>query len=108
MGMFDSFQDLFFIVDRAGLVLHANNTAYAKLGKEDATLDGKSILELYEKENQSEITKILKSVKQGEVIKLDIPLIAAVGSKIQANTRVVMGKYSGEDVVFMVSREILS
>lgn len=105
MGMFDSFQDLFFIVDRAGLVLHANDTTYTKLGKEAATLHGKSILDLYEKENQSKITKILKSVKQGEVIKLDIPLIVADGNRIQANTRIVMGKYSGEDVLFMVSRQ---
>ncbi|OLS28595.1 MAG: Stage 0 sporulation protein A [Candidatus Thorarchaeota archaeon AB_25] len=106
MGMFDSFQDLFFIVDRTGLVLHANNTAYSKLGKDDATLHGKSILDLYGKENQRKITEILKSVKQGEVVKLDIPLIIADSIKIKANTRVVTGKYSGEDVVFMVCREV--
>jgi DNA-binding response OmpR family regulator len=106
MGMFDSFQDLFFIVDRTGLVLHANNTAYSKLGKDDATLDGKSILDLYGKEDQRKITEILKSVKQGELVKLDIPLIIADSIKIQANTRVVTGKYSGEDVVFIVCREV--
>ena len=108
MRMFDSFQDLFFIVDKSGLVLHANNTASMKLGRDDAMLDGRSILDFFDKGNQSKITKVLKSVKQGDVIKLDIPLTAEDGSKMQASTRVVRGKYSEEDVVFMVSREIQS
>jgi PAS domain S-box-containing protein len=105
MGMFDSFQDLFFIIDKAGLIRHANNTAYIKLGQEDAALNGKSILDFYEKGNQSEIAEALQSVKEGDVARLDIPLLAVDGSKIQANTRVVKGKFSGEDVLFLVSRQ---
>ena len=105
MGMFDSLQDLFFVIDRTGLVLHANNTASSRLATDDATLIGKSILDFYDKKNQSKISEILQKVTQGEVIKLDFPLVAVDGSKIQTSTRVVQGEYSGEDVLFVVSRE---
>ena len=64
-----------------------------------------SILDFYDKKNQSKISEILQKVTQGEVIKLDFPLVAVDGSKIQTSTRVVQGEYSGEDVLFVVSRE---
>jgi len=105
MGMFDSLQDLFFVIDRDGIVLHANNTASCKLAIEDEPLDGKSILDFFNKENHSRISEVLHGVKQGEVVNLDIPLVAMNGNKIQAKTRVVEGEYSGEDVLFMVSCE---
>ena len=104
MGMFDSFQDLFFVIDKAGLVLHANNTASTRLGRDDRTMNGKSILDFYDKENQTTIADILQAAKHGEVIKLDYPLVAVDGSRIQTSTRVVKGEYFGADVLFMVSR----
>lgn len=104
MGMFDSFQDLFFIIDKAGLVLHANNTACKSLAKDDARLEGRRILDFYEKDDQGRITDVLQGIKQGEVIKLDVPLKALDGTKIDTSTRVVKGKFSDEDVVFIVSR----
>lgn len=105
MGMFDSYQDLFFVIDRVGLILHANNTARTRLGTDDAAMNGRNILDFYDKGNQTRIAEVLQGVKQGEVIKLDYPLVTVDGSKIQANTRVVKGKYSGEDVLFVVSRD---
>ncbi len=105
MAMFDSLQDLFFIIDRAGLVLHANTTARTRLATDETTLKGKSILDFYEKKNRKKISGVFKKVKHGEVIKLDYPLVAVDSSRIQTSTRVVKGEYSGEDVLFMVSRE---
>lgn len=104
MGMFDSFQDLFFVIDKAGLVLHANNTASTRLGTDDGTMNGKSILDFYDKESQTRIADVLQAAKHGEVIKLDYPLVAVDGSRIQTSTRVVKGEYFGADVLFMVSR----
>ena len=106
MSMFDSFQDLFFIIDRVGLVLHANITASSRLGTDDTEMNGKSILEFYDKENQTKISKALQSATQGQVIKLDYPLVTSDGRKIPISTRVVKGKYSGEEVLFVVSREV--
>jgi PAS domain S-box-containing protein len=108
MRMFDSFQDLFFVVDKSGTVLHANNTASEKLGVDNTTMDGRSILDFFNKKHGKEISKILQGVKHGEAIKLDRPLEADNGTKIAVSTRIVRGQYSGEDVVFLVSREIKS
>jgi len=105
MAMFDSLQDLFFIIDRTGLVLHANTTASTRLATDDTTLKGKSILDFYDKKNRTKISRIFKKVKHGEVIKLDYPLVAVDNNRIQTSTRVVKGEYSGEDVLFVVSRE---
>ncbi|MFX1605931.1 MAG: response regulator [Promethearchaeota archaeon] len=106
MRMFDSFQDLFFVVDKSGTVLHANDTASVRLGVDSAILDGRSILDFIDKENQRKIAGALKGVKQGDVIRIDALLNTDTGSMIQVSTRIVKGQYSGEDVVFMVSREV--
>ena len=108
MRMFDSFRDLFFVVDRSGTVLHANNTASVKMGVEDTTLDDRSILDFFNKEYGKEISEVLQEVKHGEVIKIERPLEADNGTKIAVSTRIVRGQFSGEDVVFLVSREIQS
>jgi len=105
MRVFDSFEDLFFIVDKTGKILHANNTASDKLGVKDTLIDGKSILELYEEANRSEIDKGLQSAKQGEVIQLRFPLISSEGKLFEASTRIVKGRHSGQEVLFVVSRE---
>jgi CheY-like chemotaxis protein len=107
ISMFDSFQDLFLIIDTTGLVLHANNTASSRLENEGKNLRGRSILDFYDKGDQKAIKEALEEVKQGEMMKLDVPLYAMDGSKIHNTTRIVQGKYSGEDVLFVVSREKL-
>ena len=104
MSMFDSFQDLFFVIDKAGLVLHANNTANTRLGTDDATINGKSILNYYDKEIQTRVSEVLQSARQGQVIEIDYPLVAVDGGRIQTSTRLVKGIYSGEEVLFVVSR----
>ena len=77
----------------------------SKLGTDETEMDGKSILDFYDKENQTKVVEALRSARQGQVIKLEYPLVQVDGSKIQTSTRVVKGKFSGEDVLFVVSRE---
>ncbi len=105
MSMFDSFQDLFFVIDKEGLILHANNAASSRLVTDETAMNGKSVMDFYDKENQTKIAEALQSATQGQVIKLDYPLLTADGRRIQTSTRVVKGKYSGEEVLFVVSRE---
>ncbi|MFW9786151.1 MAG: response regulator [Candidatus Thorarchaeota archaeon] len=107
MGMFDSFRDIFLIVDKSGYVLHANGTASEKLGTSSDNLDGKSILDFYEKQSQTKIAEILQGVNPGDVVMIDTPLISMDGSKLHANTRIARGHFSGEEVVFILSREDL-
>jgi len=105
MRMFDSYRDLFFIIDKAGLILHANHTANTRLGTDDKPMKNRYILDFYEKENQKTVTEALSNAKQGEIIKLDYPLVVADGGRLQTSTRIVKGTYSGKEVLFVVSRE---
>jgi CheY-like chemotaxis protein len=103
--LFDSFQDLFFVIDKVGNILHANGTASAELGAGETFLVGKSILDFYDKENKKRVSDALQEAIAGEVISFDLPLVAMNEIHKHASTRVVMGRYSGEDVLFVVTRE---
>ena len=106
MNMFDSFQDIFFVTDKIGNVIHANNTAITRLRIAEDKSDNKSILDFYDKENQPEIEKIIRTIKPGDLVCLNHPLIRTDGDRIIASTRITRGKYSGEEALFLVSREI--
>jgi CheY-like chemotaxis protein len=105
MHVFDSLQDMLFIIDNTGLVAHTNELAKIKLGRKNATLDGESILKFYNQEDQEEISQILQGAMNGEVVVSAVPLKAVNGQLVKASTRFVKSNYSGKDVVFMVSHE---
>ena len=104
MGIFDSFQDLFFVVDSTGIIKHANDTASRKLEIEDSKMSGMNILHFYDEKNQQDIKEALKKVKQDGFSNFEIPLRTSNGLLINASSRIVKGQYSGEDVLFLVSR----
>ncbi|MFW9807248.1 MAG: response regulator [Candidatus Thorarchaeota archaeon] len=106
MNMFDSFQDIFFVTDESGNVIHANNTATTRLKITKNKGESKSILDFYDKENQPEIEKIIQTLKSGDLVRLNHPLIRTDGDRIIASTRITRGKYLGEEALFLVSREI--
>ncbi len=105
MRMFDSFQDLFLIIDDKGLILHANSIANARLNPDEGAVKGRSFLDFFDKETQKLVSKTLRRAKQGHVLTLDYHLNSLDNTKIQASTRIVRGLYAGEDVLFVVSRE---
>ncbi len=103
--LFDSFQDILLIVTEEGHILHANNTASLKLGVGSSSLDGKSILDFFDNRRKKDVTKVLQRALKGEIVTNDLPLKKIDGSPLNAITRIVAGKYSGEDVLFIVIRE---
>jgi CheY-like chemotaxis protein len=105
MRMFDSFQDLFFIIDDKGRILHGNNIAGTRLNLDESAMKKRSFLDFFDKENRKMVSKTLQSVKQGHVITLEYHLKSTDSTKILASTRIVRGLYAGEDVLFVVIRE---
>ena len=63
------------------------------------------ILEFYQTEQQSTVSGIFHGTKSGEVIRLDMALISQKGEIIPAITRIVRGQHTGNEVLFIVSRE---
>jgi len=105
IGVFDSLQDIFFIIDGEGYMLHANHTASSRLGIHEDNLNGMNIKDFYDEEVRDRINDVLRDANEGNVIKLEVPLKSTEGSNIQANTRIARGSYSGQDVLFVVIRE---
>lgn len=105
IGMFDSFQDIFFIIDGEGNLLHANNTASTKLGIQEDNLNDANIKDFYFLDDHEKIANILLNASNREVIKLEIPLRSTEEKSIQAFTRIAKGIYSGDEVLFVVIRE---
>ncbi|MFW9793613.1 MAG: response regulator [Candidatus Thorarchaeota archaeon] len=105
MNMFDTLGDLLFIVDNAGFILQVNTTAASRLAMNEMDMFGKNILDFYQKDRQSEVSEIIQGTKKGEVVRFGVPLISEAGETIQSRTRIVRGRHSGKDVLFIVSRE---
>ena len=105
MNTFDTLGDILLIVDNAGIILKVNETATNRLVESEDSLIGRSVLDLYPKDNQSEVSDVLRETKSGEVSRLSIPLIMSTGNQIGAKTRIVRGQHGGNKVLFIVCRE---
>ncbi|MHA2024910.1 MAG: response regulator [Candidatus Thorarchaeota archaeon] len=105
MNTFDTLGDLLFIVDNSGIILKVNETTTSRLAESEHSLIGRSVLDLYPTEDQSEVSDVILGTKSGEVSKMSIPLISSSGNQIGAKTRIVRGLHGGNKVLFIVCRE---
>jgi DNA-binding response OmpR family regulator len=105
MNTIDSLGDLLLIVDNSGIILHMNNTATIRLAEGADDLIGKSVLDLYEEDKQSEVSDLLLTTEPGEVTKLNIPIVTSSEGKIGTNSRITRGRHNGNEVLYVVIRE---
>lgn len=105
INVFDSLGDILFIVDLEGFITRVNATATKRLAEEEGDLMGKNILDVFQPTEHVDISAKLESTMAGNVVGFDASLISRKGDIIGVRTRVVRGRYSGIDVLFIVSRE---
>ena len=104
--LFDSIQDFLFVVDMGGNILRVNEAVVTRLGYAKEELAGQSLLLLHPKEWREEAARVLESMTSGKTNICSIPLLAGDGSIIPVETHIVTGSWSGQKVLFGVSRDI--
>jgi len=100
--LFDTLDDLLFIMDIKGNIKHFNITVQEVLGYETHELKSMNFLDLHKKEKHAEIHKLLR----GESQIVQIELVKKNHDIIHAETRFSKGAWSQQPVWFAIVRDI--
>jgi len=106
--LFNSIQDLVFILDMDGTILDLNATAASRLGYQREDLIGQNILSIHPEENQQELLEIIAAILAGNRDHIPLPLLTRAGELIPVETHITRGQWSGRQVLFGLSRDISS
>ena len=103
---FNTIDDFLIILDFTGKIIHANQTAYQRLGYSPEELLDMQILKLRPEERRPEAIKTFKRMMNGETDFCAIPLLTKSGVQIPIETHVKRGQWNGAERIFMVSKDI--
>lgn len=105
-NFFNTINDLLFVLDTEGKIIHVNNTVYNRLGYEKEELIGKSVLLVHPENRREEAAKIVTDMLSGKRDFCPIPVITKYGITIPVETHIVMGEWNGEPALFGVAKDI--
>jgi diguanylate cyclase (GGDEF)-like protein/PAS domain S-box-containing protein len=103
---FDAITDLVFIVTRTGELLFVNNEVKTRLGYDDDDINHMNVLDLHPEAYKKELQKLFEQVLENNERVCDLPLIAKDGETIPVETRIWLGSWNEEPVVFCMSKDI--
>ncbi len=106
LSFFSTIDDLLFIIQMDGTIIETNQFGYRLLGYEHDELVGTHILSIHPPERKEEAARILQEIIEGKTNHLPIPLQAKDGTILDVETRLTLGRWSDQDVLFGVSREV--
>ncbi|MHA1930176.1 MAG: PAS domain S-box protein [Candidatus Thorarchaeota archaeon] len=102
---FNTVDDLFFILDMSGYILHFNSVVPRCLGYSDAEISGIHVGDFYSSDHDDEVNAIIGGLLECNKSETHIPLQTKDGHLIHVETKFIVGKWSGEDAIFGVSRD---
>jgi PAS domain S-box-containing protein len=105
-ALFDTVDDLLFVLDENGNIVQANNIVYESLGYTAEELMGKNILATHPLERREEAAVIVADMLSGKRDSCPVPLQAKDGALIPVETRVTKGVWGGKPALFGISRDM--
>jgi len=104
--LFDSADDLLFVIDDGGHIIRANAAARRLLGYTDMEIVGKKAWELHPSENRDDIARTVERLLSGEMPKLPGFLVSKDGRRIPVEPRVSHVQLGETKVLFGICRQI--
>jgi PAS domain S-box-containing protein len=104
--LFDSLGDFLFVADAAGVISYVNATLLQRLGYSREQMMGQNVLLLHPHEFAEQAMVALTDVWDGKLSFSSIPFMDIKGAAIQVETQYTRGRWSGEEVLFAISRDI--
>jgi len=105
-SFFDTIDDFLFVLDQQGNILFVNQVVINRLGYAAADLAGQSVLSVHPEARRQEVGEIVAGMLAGSQDFCHVPLMAANGTLIPVETRVVQGNWNGQSALFGVSRDV--
>lgn len=103
---FNSIEEFLIVLDEEGMIVHANDTVYRRLGYTPDDLANKSILDLRPPERRVEAAELFCKIAKDEVHFCAIPYISKSGIHIPVETHINKGTWDGQSRFFCVSKDI--
>ncbi|MEL4304475.1 histidine kinase N-terminal 7TM domain-containing protein [Methanococcoides sp. LMO-2] len=105
-NLFNSMDDLFFVVDEAGNIVSTNESARLKLGYSEEELISMKVTDIHPEESKDKVISTVGQLLCGYLDSCSIPIISKDGTLIPVETRVTNGKWNGKKVMFGISRDV--
>lgn len=103
---FNTIDHLLFVLDANANILLVNAAVTLKLGYTQEELQGQSVLTVHPPERWDEARCIVAEMLAGKVDYCPVPVLTKAGRLIPVETRVTAGKWSGQDVIFGVTKDL--
>jgi len=105
-AFFNTIDDLLFVLDADGDMIHVNETVCRRLGYSEAELIGRAVLDVHPPERRDEAGRIVAAMLAGEAAFCPVPVVTRGGVEIPVETRVVPGVWDGEPALFGVTKDV--
>jgi PAS domain S-box-containing protein len=105
-SFFDTIDDMLFVLDQQGAIVWCNEAVIRKLGYTRPELQGQDVLMLHPAERRAEARHIISQMISGLADTCPIPVLTKNSKEIPVETRVVRGRWSEEDVVFGIVKDL--
>ena len=105
-SLFNSLQDLIFVLNSEGHIIYVNKKVVETLGYLEEELLNVPISNIHPPERREEVEVVVEEILEGKRDLCPIPLITKDGKLIPVETKVKRGKWRNQDVIFGISRDI--
>ncbi|MCX6690132.1 MAG: PAS domain S-box protein, partial [Methanoregula sp.] len=104
--LFDSIDEMVFVLDMQGRILAVNDTVQKRLSYTAEELIGTDVLRLHVPERRDEALRNVQGMIAGTVDSCPVPVLAKDGTRIEVETKVTRGLWNGKEVLIGVTRDV--
>ena len=105
-SFFNTIDDMLFVLDSESNIIKINDSVKNKLKYSEEELLGTSVLNVHIPEGREDAQRIVMEMLSGQTDSCSVPLISQTGEVIKVETKVKLGKWNNQDVIFGISRDI--
>lgn len=105
-SLFNTINDMLFVLDSKGFVIAHNRAAANRLGFTEGELIGRNVLSLHPPDRQEEVLGIMTQMMSRETEHCHIHLITKDGAIVPVETKVVLGHWKNQAAIYGISRDI--
>ncbi len=105
-ALFNTMDDFLFILDADRHILRANPAVSKRLGYSTEELYGNNVVKVHPPNRRKEAATIIAAMLAGKATEYKVPLMTKDGTLIPVETRVTLGKWSGQGILIGISRDI--
>ena len=104
--LFNSIDEMVFILDMQGHILMVNDTVKKRLLYSPGELTGMDVLMLHVPERRDEALRVVEGMVDGTIDSCPVPILAKDGTRIEVETKITRGWWNRKEVLVGVSRDI--